>query len=415
MRGGFYKHRDVLHCEGVPLTSVAKEFGTPVYVYSRTAIEQCWRRFEQAFQTRPHQICYAVKACSNIAILNVLAELGSGFDIVSGGELERVKRAGGDPGKVVFSGVGKSMQEIELALTSRIKCLHVESKAELDAIEQVAAHLGVRAMLGLRINPEINAQTHPYIATGLSTSKFGVCLDQVPALLQQIVQSNVMQLTGIACHIGSQITQTEPFAEAARCLVAAADEWAGHGVTISHIDFGGGFSSETTAPSPETYVKTLIDAVGDRPWEIVIEPGRAIVGENGALLTRVEYLKPGATQADKNFAVVDAAINDFIRPALYQAQHPVQPVQPGSGPTQVWDIVGPVCESSDFLARGCVLTLAPGDLLAVLSAGAYGFSMSSNYNSRPRAAEVLVHKDASYLIGKRETLQDLTRNESLLT
>ncbi len=412
----FYKNDNVLFCEAVSCETITQRYGTPVYVYSRNGIERQWHLFNLAFGSHPHEICYAVKACSNVAILNLLAKLGSGFDVVSGGELERVRHAGGDLSKVVFSGVGKTVDEIELAIKSKIKCLDIESQAELKAINQVASHLDEQVSVGLRINPDIDAKTHPYIATGMRDNKFGVCFEEAQELTKQLVSSPYLQLIGVACHIGSQITDLKPFCDAAQRLVSYADTLSSQGAPITQIDFGGGYSGATTAPSAEEYISVFIDAVGKRNYKIIIEPGRSIVGENGVLLTKAMYLKQQTK--GKKFVIVDAAMNDLIRPALYQAKHAVQVAKPNMDAQDrqeaIWDIVGPVCESGDFLAQDCPIEVATGDVLALMSAGAYGFSMASNYNSRPRVAEVLVDGDKTHLIGQRETFADLIKNEHLL-
>ena len=410
----FHKQQDVLYCEQVSCQDIVRQFGTPVYVYSRQSIESRWQAFHRAFGATPHSICYAVKACSNIAILDILAKLGSGFDIVSGGELERVRCAGGRLDTVVFSGVGKTAAEIELAINSNIKCLHIESAAELDLIEQIAEHLNKAVAVGLRVNLDMDVATHPYIATGHHSNKFGVSIEEAAVIARTIAEHPLLRLSGLACHIGSHITALDPFREAAQGLLAYADTLCEQGHTIEHIDFGGGYSTAADAPSTQEYIQSYIDVVGTRPYEIVVEPGRAIVGESGILLTQVMYLKERSET--RSFAIVDAAMNDFIRPALYQAKHALQLAigkrDDGAAATEKrWDIVGPVCESGDFLAQDMCLSLAEGDVLALMSAGAYGFSMSSNYNSRPRAAEVLVDGQEVHLIRQRETFSDLIKTE----
>ncbi len=401
-----------LRLESVPLYTIADRFGTPTYVYSGATFEQNWRAFDSALYGRAHSVCYAVKACSNIALLQLLAKLGSGFDIVSGGELERVRRVGGDLNKVVFSGVGKLPHEIENALRSNIRCLNVESSAELKAVEQTAERLGGVAPVALRINPDVAIDTHRYIATGFGESKFGVSPGQARDMYRRIAGSNVLQAVGIGCHIGSQITTTEPFAQAAKLLIELADELVADGLPLQHIDFGGGFAAGDGTLSAHEYMQVLTDAIGDRPWEVLIEPGRSISGTAGLLLTQVIYLKKNGR---KKFAVVDAAMNDLIRPALYQAKHSLVEVREHIGLAHdEWDIVGAVCESGDFIAHDCRLRIKEGDLLAVLTAGAYGFSMAGNYNSRPRAAEVLVDGEQFHLIRTRETVTDLMANEFLL-
>lgn len=411
----FSYRNGALHAEGVDLRRLATEYGTPCYVYSRAAIERQWRAFDAAFGARDHLVCYAVKACSNIAILNLLARLGAGFDIVSGGELARVLAAGGDPGKTVFSGVGKGREEIRRALAAGIGCFNVESAAELDRIEAVAREMGRRAPVSLRVNPDVDARTHPYISTGLKENKFGIPIAETSALVDRIACSDHLALIGLDCHIGSQLTATVPFEDALDRLVRLVDELARRGVALQHLDLGGGLGVRyrwEQPPTPADYVTALLRRLGDRPGRVLIEPGRAIVANAGILLTRVEYLKPGE---GKSFAVVDAAMNDLIRPALYDAWHEILPVAPHPDqPPGLYDVVGPVCETGDFLGQGRELALQPDDLLAVCSAGAYGFVMSSNYNSRPRAAEVLVDGGRCHLIRERETLAMLYAGEHLL-
>jgi diaminopimelate decarboxylase len=410
-------YRDgVLHAEGVDLRGIADEFGTPCYVYSRAAIERQWRAFDEALHTRAHLVCFAVKACSNIGILNLLARLGSGFDIVSRGELERVLAAGGDAGKTVFSGVGKGREEIRRALEVGIYCFNVESAAELDRIDAVAREMGRVAPVSLRVNPDVDARTHPYISTGLKENKFGIPIAEAPALVARAACMDHVEVIGLDCHIGSQLTASAPFEDALDRLLSLVDTLARDGVELQHYDLGGGLGVRYRTeqpPSPAEYAAALLHRLGDRPGKVLIEPGRAIVANAGILLTRVEYLKPGES---KNFAIVDAAMNDLIRPALYDAWHEILPVVPRVGrPPSLYDIVGPVCETGDFLGQGRELALQADDLLAVCSAGAYGFVMSSNYNSRPRAAEVLVDSGRSHLIRERETLAMLFAGEHLLT
>ncbi|MCC6207453.1 MAG: diaminopimelate decarboxylase [Gammaproteobacteria bacterium] len=404
----------VLTAEGVDLRTVAAEFGTPCYVYSRAAIERQWRAFDQAFQAREHLVCFAVKACSNIAVLNLLARLGSGVDIVSLGELERVLAAGGDPGRTVFSGVGKGRREIRRALELGIGCFNVESSAELDRIEAVAGEVGRRARVSLRVNPDVDARTHPYISTGLKENKFGIPVVEAEELADRAVRLKHVDLVGLDCHIGSQLTSTAPFEDALDRLLMLVDRLARRGIELRHLNLGGGLGVRYRAeqpPSPAEYATALLSRLGARPGRLYIEPGRAIVANAGILLTRVEYLKPGG---EKNFAIVDAAMNDLIRPALYDAWHEILPVAPRNDqPIRTYDIVGPVCETGDFLGKGRELALQSDDLLAVCSAGAYGFVMSSNYNSRPRAAEVLVDRGRAHLIRERETLPMLFAGERL--
>ncbi|MFZ1325892.1 MAG: diaminopimelate decarboxylase [Candidatus Contendobacter sp.] len=411
----FLYQQGQLFAEETPVAQIAASVGTPCYIYSRATIERHWRAFDQAFGTHPHLICYAVKANSNLAVLNVLARLGSGFDIVSGGELERVVAAGGDPGKVVFSGVGKRRDELERALELGIRCFNVESEAELAVLEKVAAARGQRAPVSLRINPDVDAETHPYIATGLKQNKFGIAADHALAVYRQAAASPHLRMVGMDCHIGSQLTQIAPFVAALQRLLALAKQLKAQGIALHHLDLGGGLGiryRDEEPPSPATQAAALLEQLRAAPYEILIEPGRAIVGNAGILVTRVELLKSGV---DKHFAVVDAAMNDLLRPALYAAWQDIIAVEPrANGLTRLYDVVGPICETGDFLGKDRELTLEPGDLLAVRSAGAYGFAMSSNYNSRPRAAEVMVDGDRFQVVRWRETLADLYAGESLL-
>ena len=407
--------RGELHAEAVPLSRIAEQFGTPCYVYSRAALTGAYRAFESAFAAREHLVCYAVKANSNLAILNLLARLGSGFDIVSGGELERVLAAGGAPAKIVFSGVGKTEEEMRRALAAGVLCFNVESESELARLDRVAGETGKTARIGVRVNPDIDAGTHPYIATGLRENKFGVAYTEALALYRRARGMANVKIEGIGCHIGSQLTEMAPIAAALQRVLALADALQAAGMPVAHVDAGGGlgirYRPGDDPPPVETYVRALIDCLGDRPYRLLVEPGRALVGNAGLLLTRVEYLKPGA---ERNFAVVDAAMNDLMRPALYDAWHEVQAVRPGPAPQRSWEIVGPVCESGDFLAHDRALSLAEGDLLAIMSAGAYGMCMSSNYNTRARAAEIMVDGGATHLIRERETIAELMAREVLL-
>lgn len=407
---------DGAYVERVSLTEIAEQFGTPIYVYSRAMLEARWKAFDEAFSGCKHRICYAVKACSNLAVLNILSSLGSGFDIVSGGELERVLRAGGRADRVVFSGVGKLAAEIERALKVGVGCLNIESAAELRAVEKAARATGRAAAVSLRVNPEVDAGTHDYITTGTAESKFGVSAEEATELYRYADRSEQLNPVGLSCHIGSQITRLEPFAVAAEFLTKLADEVTAQGCTIRHLDFGGGLGIGEASPAVSRYGGLLMEIVGNRPWDIWVEPGRAIVGEAGLLLTRVIYLKHGK---HKHFAVVDAGMNDFLRPALYQAEHPVVAVDVDAAAKSLramhdWDVVGSICESGDFLARDCRLSLAEGDLVAVLAAGAYGFSMAGNYNSRPRPAEVVVDGAQIHLVRLRETFADLMSGERLV-
>ncbi|MEZ5583019.1 MAG: diaminopimelate decarboxylase [Candidatus Competibacteraceae bacterium] len=404
-----------LFAEDVPVSAIADVYGTPCYVYSRATIERHWRAFDAAFGNHPHSICYAVKANSNLAVLDVMARLGSGFDIVSVGELERVLEAGGRPDKVVFSGVAKRADEIARALEVGIRCFNVESAAELHLINQVASQLGQRAAIALRVNPDVDAKTHPYISTGLKENKFGIDINQAAALYREAAELQNLQPVGVACHIGSQLTQINPFTDALDRVLGLVEQLRVAGIDIEHLDLGGGLGiryREETPPLPAEHASALLNKLAGLPYEISIEPGRAIVGNAGILLTRVELLK---LSEHKNFAVVDAAMNDLLRPALYSAWQEIIPVQQrDEGEARHYDVVGPVCETSDFLGKDRELTIVADDLLAVRSAGAYGFVMSSNYNSRPRAAEVMVDGDQMFLVRRRETVEDLFAGESLL-
>ncbi|HET9699358.1 MAG TPA: diaminopimelate decarboxylase [Burkholderiales bacterium] len=403
----FQRRNGELHAEDLPLSRIAQEFGTPTYVYSRAALEQAWLAFERALAGRDHLICYAVKANSNLAVLDVFARLGSGFDIVSGGELARVLAAGGDPRKVVFSGVGKTAAEMRAALEAGILCFNVESAPELERLNAVAGEAGRRAPVSIRVNPDVDPKTHPYISTGLRQSKFGVPYSEARALYRRAAALAHLEVTGVDCHIGSQLTEIPPFVEALEKILELADGLERDGIAISHLDLGGGLGiryQDEEPPAVADYARALFRALGSRPQKILVEPGRALVGNAGLLLARVEYLKHGD---EKNFAVVDAAMNDLMRPALYDAFHDIVAAKQDSGPYGVFDVVGPVCETGDFLGHGRRLAVAPGDLVAVLSAGAYGMSMSSNYNTRPRAAEVLVDGARAHLARRRESVEEL--------
>ncbi len=410
-----FAYRDgELHAEGVPLSDIAARYGTPCYVYSRTALEHSYLEFAAAFAGVPHLICYAVKANPTLAVLNLYARLGSGFDIVSGGELQRVIAAGGDPGRIVFSGVGKTEAEMETALAAGILCFNVESAAELDRLTAVAARAGKIAPVSFRVNPDVDPGTHPYIATGLKESKFGVAFADALDLYRRAAQMGPIAIRGVDMHLGSQITDLAPFRDAARRLLELVEQLDREGIALAHIDLGGGLGIryQDEIPLPLVEYAAMIAAVfRGRRETLLFEPGRRLVGEAGVLLTRIEYLKPGTP---KNFAIVDAAMNDLVRPALYDAWHPVDAVRPRDEPPRRWDIVGPVCESGDFLARDRELTLAAGDLLAIGSAGAYGMAMSSNYNARPRACEVIVQAFDAYLVRRRETLTELFACETTL-
>ncbi len=405
-----------LCAEQVPLDDIARRFGTPCYVYSRGAIEAAYRAFADELAGRPSLICYSVKANSNLSLLALMAKLGAGFDIVSGGELERVLAAGGEPGRVVFSGVGKSEAEIRRALQAGVLSINVESEQELARVNAVAAALGTRAPIAFRVNPDVDAKTHPYISTGLKQSKFGVAYADAERLYKEAASLPAVRLTGVGCHIGSLMSDAAPFVAATERIVALLARLERAGIVLEHIDLGGGMGirhrqeGEKAQAPIAAFVHGALDALGTRKERILLDPGRSIVGNAGLLLTKVEYVKPGEA---KNFAVVDAAMNDLIRPALYNAWHEVLPVremeQPGAA--GVYDVVGPVCESADFLARDRKLAPRPGDLLAVMSAGAYGMVMSSNYNTRPRPAEVLVEGGAARLVRSRETVEQLIAAE----
>ncbi len=407
----FPRHDGLLHCESVALDSIAREFGTPCYVYSSAALTEAYRAYDDAFAAHDHLICYAVKANPNLAILNLFAKLGAGFDIVSGGELARVLAAGGDPNQVVFSGVGKTTVEMAAALNAGIHCFNVESESELTRLNEVAERLGKIAPVSFRVNPNVDAKTHPYIATGLKKNKFGIAYDDAPRLYAQAAKLPHLKVVGIDCHIGSQLTEASPFAEALDKVLDLVDRLATNGIGLQHIDLGGGLGvryQDETPPAMSEYAAMLLSRLQGRPHKLILEPGRSLVANAGLLLTKVEYLKHGEA---KDFAIVDAAMNDLMRPALYDAWHDVQPVRLREGEKRSYEIVGPVCESGDFLAHDRDLALAENDLLAVLSAGAYGMSMSSNYNTRPRAAEVLVTDENASLIRRRETLENLYRDE----
>ncbi|WP_322629074.1 diaminopimelate decarboxylase [Halothiobacillus sp.] len=404
--------------DGVPLSRVAEDFGTPTYVYARNAIESAYRALSNAFGDRSHQICYAVKANSNQAILALLARLGAGFDIVSGGELARVLAAGGAPHKIVFSGVGKRRDEIEAALAAGIGCLNVESAAELARISGIAHAMGRIAPISLRVNPDVDAKTHPYISTGLKDNKFGIPIEHAPALYRQAARDPHLDVVGIDCHIGSQLTDVTPFSDAAQRVLALLDQLVLEGIELKHLDLGGGLGiryTDETPPTATDWVHAVVNIVDAHPiarhLPIYLEPGRFLVGPAGVLLTRVEYLKPHPTDG-KSFAIVDAAMNDLMRPALYSSVMAIEPVTPHpNGPTATWEIVGPVCETGDFLGHARNLALQQDDLLAILGAGAYGFSMASNYNTRGRPAEVLIDNGQCHVVRPREPAESLWANE----
>jgi diaminopimelate decarboxylase len=411
----FFSYQGGALCaENVPLAGIAKEFGTPAYVYSRAALELGYREFSEACSGRDVLICYSVKANSNLAVLNLLARLGSGFDIVSGGELARVLAAGGSAAKTVFSGVGKSAGELRLALEAGVLCFNVESEGELDRLAAVAADAGRIAPVSLRINPDVDPKTHPYIATGLRESKFGIAWDAALPLYRKAARLGSLRIVGIDAHIGSQITDVEPFVAALEKMLELVDVLRTEGVPLDHLDLGGGLGiryGDEKPPALKDYLGRLFRCLGARKLRVLFEPGRSLVGNTGLLLARVEYLKHGSV---RNFVVIDAAMNDLLRPALYDAWHDVLPVTRREGPTRRYDIVGPVCESADFLAKERMLAVEPGDLLAIMSAGAYGMSMSSNYNSRPRPPEIVADGAKSYLVRDRERAESLFASERLL-
>jgi len=413
----YFEYRDGrLQAEAVDLAELAQQVGTPCYVYSRATLEHHWHVFDEALAGHDHLVCYAVKANSSLAVLQVLARLGSGFDIVSEGELQRVLQAGGDATRVVFSGVGKRTGEMQHALEAGIRCFNVESESELQRLNSVAGDMGVTAPVSLRVNPDVDAGTHPYISTGLRENKFGIDVESAIDIYRRAAGLAHLELIGIDCHIGSQLTAVTPFVDALDRVLKLVTRLQSGGITLQQVDVGGGlgirYCETDNPPLPDIYARALLERLADAPLEILVEPGRAIAGNAGILLTRVEYLKTGA---DRHFAIVDAAMNDLQRPALYDAWHDITPVRSRNDvKPRVYDVVGPVCETGDFLGKGRKLAIAEDDLLAVRSAGAYGFTMSSNYNSRPRAAEVMVDGDSFHVIRERETLEDLTRGEHLL-
>ena len=409
----------VLHVESVALPAIATQFGTPAYVYSRAALEAALREFHDVLGGHPTGqgalVCYAVKANSNLAILNVFARLGAGFDIVSGGELQRVLAAGADPKKVVFSGVGKTADEMKLALDVGIFCFNVESASELERLNEVAGQCGKKAPISLRVNPNVDPKTHPYISTGLKGAKFGVAYDSALALYRRAAALPHIDVAGIDCHIGSQLLDPSPFVEALDRILVLVDQLTAEGIHIHHLDLGGGlgiqYNAEQVQPTVAAYLTPLLDKLSGRGLQVVLEPGRRLVGNAGLLLTRIEYLKQGEA---KNFAIIDAAMNDLMRPALYEAWHDILPVVPRPDSATEYDVVGPVCETGDFLGQDRPLTVEAGDLLAVMSAGAYGMAMASNYNTRPRAVEVMVDGDRVHVIRQRETVEQLYAGENIL-
>ena len=410
-----YQDDGQLWAEDVPLTDLAEQFGTPLYVYSRATFERHWNAFDKSVGEHPHLVCYAVKANSNLGVLNTLARLGSGFDIVSGGELERVIAAGGEASKVVFSGVGKTAPEMKRALELGIKCFNVESEPELERLNKVAGELGVKAPISLRINPDVDANTHPYISTGLRDNKFGIAFDRAPAVYQFAQGLENLTIKGIDCHIGSQLTDIEPFIDATDRLLALIDDLKAQGINIEHLDVGGGLGvvyRDELPPEPSEYAKALLGRLENhQDLELIFEPGRAIAANAGVLLTKVEFLKH---TEHKNFAIIDAAMNDLMRPALYQAWQDIVPVNPREGEPVTYDLVGPICETGDFLGKDRALVLQENDLLAVRSAGAYGFVMSSNYNTRTPVAEVRVDGNKAHLVRQREELSSLWALENIL-
>ncbi|RLA22054.1 MAG: diaminopimelate decarboxylase [Gammaproteobacteria bacterium] len=411
----FNYHDNALFAEGVAISKIVEQYGSPCYIYSKATLERHWHAFDSAFGEQAHLICYAVKANSNLAILNTLARLGSGFDIVSLGELERVLAAQGDPKKIVFSGVGKREDEIKRALEVGIRCFNIEVKGELDRINQIAGELGIKAPVSFRVNPDVDAKTHPYISTGLKENKFGIDIDSAIEEYRRAASMENIQIVGIDCHIGSQLTETRPFLDALERILKIVETLKSEGIILHHLDLGGGLGicyNDETPPEPAEYVTAILQRLGKNDLEILLEPGRAIAGNAGILVTKVEYLKPTEY---KNFAIVDAAMNDLVRPSLYSSWQAIIPVQLASTEAEKeWDIVGPVCETGDFLGKNRSLALAQGDLLAIRSSGAYGFTMSSNYNSRPKVAEVMVDKQEMYLIRERETIAQLWLGEHLL-
>ena len=409
-----YKNNQ-LFAEDVAVQAITQQHGTPCYIYSRKTLERHWNAFNDAFGEHKHLICYSVKACSNIAILNLFARMGSGFDIVSVGELARVLAAGGDPKKVVFSGVGKRSDEMQRALEVGIRCFNIESEAELERLNEVAASMDKVAAISIRVNPDVDAQTHPYISTGLKENKFGIDINKVEAVYERAAAMKNIQVDGIDCHIGSQLTELAPFMDALERVIDLAERLEKKGINIHHLDLGGGLGvqyDDETPPLPADYTKALFSNEKLKNYEVLIEPGRAIAANSAILVTQVEYLKHNE---EKNFAIVDTAMNDLIRPSLYQAWQNIIPVeQKNDAQPQEYDVVGPICETGDFLGKSRALAVQQGDLLAIRSAGAYGFTMSSNYNTRPRAVEVLVDGDKVHVIRQRESIESLFANETLL-
>ncbi len=410
----FVYHNGELFVENVSLKKIAEKFGTPCYIYSQSVLTNAYHQFDTAFEDRDHLICYAVKANSNLAILNLLARLGSGFDIVSGGELQRVIRAGGDAQKTIFSGVGKSVNEMRMALNLNILCFNVESEAELITLNHVAQSMNKVAPVSLRVNPDVDAKTHPYISTGLKENKFGIAVDEAVRIYRSAHLYPYIRFTGIDCHIGSQLSLIEPFVEASEKMLQLFDDLKKQKFDIEHIDLGGGLGirySNEKPPSIKEYISKLCSITRNIKQRLVIEPGRALVGNSGILLTRVEYLKQTPV---RNFAIVDAAMNDLIRPSLYDAYHEILPVEKSTIEAKNYEIVGPICETGDFLGHDRKLSIMNGDLLAIMSAGAYGMSMSSNYNTRPRAAEILVVGSQTHVIRQRESIEQIIAGEQII-
>ncbi len=410
----FSRHNGSLMAEGLPLSALAEQYGTPLYVYSRAAIESAYQEFSSALAGQKHLICYAVKANSNLAVLDILARLGAGFDIVSGGELKRVMAAGAKADHIVFSGVGKTSDEIRQALKVGIRCFNVESSAELERLAVLAQELNVIAPVSLRINPDVDAGTHPYISTGLKENKFGIGTEEALAVYKRAASLPSIDVQGIDCHIGSQLTDIEPYKDAYQRVIALVDDLAKEGIRISHFDVGGGQGIQYDNPeslSIPDWAAVVVDAIGERDIEILVEPGRYIAGPAGVLLTRVEYLK---SNEGRHFAIVDAAMNDLIRPALYSAWQDIEAVETNNVDAEIYDVVGPVCESADFLGKSRSLAISDGDLLAVRQSGAYAFVMSSNYNTRARAAEVMVDGEQSHVVRQREVIDDLFKSEAVL-
>lgn len=411
----YFNYRDNrLFAEDVAVNDIVKEHESPCYIYSRATLERHWRAFDDALSAHDHLVCFAVKANSNLAVLNVLAKIGSGFDIVSGGELERVLAAGGDANKIVFSGVGKTAKEMRRALEVGIRCFNIESETELLLLNDVAAQMKVIAPISIRVNPNVDAKTHPYISTGLKENKFGIDISLAPEIYVRASKMSNLKIEGVDCHIGSQLTETRPFIDALDLVLALIDELAEKGIVIHHLDIGGGLGiqyKDETPPAPAEYAKAVSKKLEGRNLQILVEPGRAIAGNAGILVTQVEFIK---NNDEKHFAIVDAAMNDLMRPALYSAWQDIIPVNKKEGDSQCYDIVGPICETGDFLGKDRNLILEAGDLLAVRSSGAYGFTMSSNYNTRPRVAEIMVDGDSVHVVRERETVESLYANEKVL-